>query len=166
MGTWALDKLQSLFDQRQSRRQLAFRLVVGRAGRHDVQVPRARDRKTDRIVGLKICDSEKTALFESRFKELNKPSEGEIAKSLRHPRIVETYEYGTTTKDQTYIVMEYVSGVRLAHADPAARPASGGQTRGLDPADGGGDPGGSRGRLHSSRRLPAEFHLSPRISSR
>jgi len=74
---------------------------------------KARDRKTDRIVGLKICDSEKTALFEARFKELNKPSEGEIAASMRHPRIVETYEYGVTVKDQNYIVMEYLQGVGL-----------------------------------------------------
>jgi serine/threonine-protein kinase len=74
---------------------------------------KARDRKTDRIVGLKLCDPDKTSLFESRFKELNKPSEGEIAKSLRHPRIVETFEYGTTTKGQTFIVMEFVSGAGL-----------------------------------------------------
>lgn len=68
---------------------------------------------TDRIVGLKLCDPDKTSLFESRFKELNKPSEGEIAKTLRHPRIVETFEYGTTTKGQMFIVMEYVSGCGL-----------------------------------------------------
>ena len=30
-----------------------------------------------RIVGVKLCDSDKVQFFESRFKGLNKPSEGE-----------------------------------------------------------------------------------------
>ncbi len=108
-----MDKLQSLFASKEVDVNLRFDLLSeGLAGTMS-KFHRARDRKTDRIVGLKICDPEKTALFESRFKELNKPPEGEIAKSLKHPRIVETYEYGTTTKGQTYIVMEYVSGVGL-----------------------------------------------------
>ena len=38
----------------------------------------ARDKKTDQIVGLKILDDEKTEYFESRFRGLDKPSEGEI----------------------------------------------------------------------------------------
>ncbi len=38
---------------------------------------KARDRETGRIVGLKVLDSEKTELFEQRFRALGKPSEGE-----------------------------------------------------------------------------------------
>jgi len=108
-----LDKLQALFASDKVDINLRFDLLSeGLAGTMS-KFHKARDRKTDRIVGLKICDSEKTALFEARFKELNKPSEGEIAASLRHPRIVQTYEYGVTVKDQNYIVMEYLHGVGL-----------------------------------------------------
>jgi serine/threonine-protein kinase len=108
-----LDKLQSFFTSDKADLNLRFDLMsegfLGTMSRFH----RARDRKTDRIVGLKICDPEKTAAFESRFKELNKPSEGEIAASLQHPRVVETYEYGVSTKGQSYIVMEYLTGSGL-----------------------------------------------------
>jgi serine/threonine-protein kinase len=108
MGLW--DKFHSLFTSDKADINLRFDLMsegfLGTMSRFH----RARDRQTDRIVGLKICDAEKTAVFESRFKELKKPSEGEIAKSLRHPRIVETYECGVSTKGQSYIVMEYLTG--------------------------------------------------------
>jgi serine/threonine-protein kinase len=72
-----------------------------------------RDIKENRIVGLKLLDVEKFNLFESRFKGLQKPSEGEIGMRLKHPQIVETYEYGFTTKGQPYVLMEYVDGVGL-----------------------------------------------------
>jgi serine/threonine-protein kinase len=70
----------------------------------------ARDLQSGKIVGLKILDIEKTAAFEARFRGLNKPSEGEIAVQLKHPRIVETYEYGTTTDGAPYLVMEFLEG--------------------------------------------------------
>lgn len=73
----------------------------------------ARDRETGQVVGLKILDAEKTAHFESRFKGLKKPSEGEIAKALSHPNIVQTYECGTTFDGRPYIVMELVDGPGL-----------------------------------------------------
>ncbi|MHB8866092.1 MAG: serine/threonine protein kinase [Pirellulaceae bacterium] len=73
----------------------------------------ARDRKTDKIVGLKIADREKWTAFEARFKGLQKPSEGEIASTLHHPLVVETYEYGMTNDGLQYIVMEFVKGPGL-----------------------------------------------------
>jgi serine/threonine-protein kinase len=73
----------------------------------------ARDRKTGQIVGLKILNREKTDAFEERFKGLKKPSEGEIAAQLKHPNIVETYEYGLTTDGEQYLVMEYIEGPGL-----------------------------------------------------
>ncbi|MEQ8786919.1 MAG: serine/threonine-protein kinase [Pirellulaceae bacterium] len=73
----------------------------------------ARDIKTGKIVGLKILDSEKTAAFEERFKQLNKPSEGEIAMKIKSPRVVETYEYGDTVSGQQYILMEFIEGPGL-----------------------------------------------------
>ncbi len=71
----------------------------------------AKDRENkDRVVGVKILDPEKVELFESRFKKLKKPSEGEIALKMHHPNVVETYEIGMTTKGQPVIIMEFVAG--------------------------------------------------------
>jgi serine/threonine protein kinase len=67
----------------------------------------------DRLVGVKILDIEKMELFESRFKGLHKPSEGEIALSMKHPNIVETYEVGVSLKGEPVIVMEYIAGPSL-----------------------------------------------------
>lgn len=74
---------------------------------------KARDRETDAIVGLKILDPAKTAAFEDRFKGLNKPSEGEISAQMQHPRIVRTLRYGTTTKNEPFLVMEFLDGPGL-----------------------------------------------------
>jgi serine/threonine-protein kinase len=82
----------------------------------------AKDRKTGEVVGLKVCDSEKVEAFEARFRKLGKPSEGEIASQFKHPNIVETLEYGITTKGHHFIVMEFVDGMGL-HAAIHAREA-------------------------------------------
>jgi len=73
----------------------------------------ARDRETDQIVGLKILDKSKTDALEARFKGLKKPTEGEIATSFKHPRIVETFSHGMTTNDEQFLVMEYLDGPGL-----------------------------------------------------
>jgi serine/threonine-protein kinase len=73
----------------------------------------ARDRETDQIVGLKILDKAKTDALEARFKGIKKPTEGEIATSFKHPRIVETYSHGMTTNDEQFLVMEYLDGPGL-----------------------------------------------------
>jgi serine/threonine protein kinase len=65
------------------------------------------------IVGLKLLDAEKLKTFESRFKGLRKPSEGEIGKAIEHPRVNRTLEYGTTTDGLQYIVLEYLDGPGL-----------------------------------------------------
>ncbi len=74
------------------------------------QFYKARDRETDKVVGLKVLDRKKTEAFEARFKGLDKPTEGEIAVKLRHPNVVETYEHGITTEDEQYLVMEFIDG--------------------------------------------------------
>ena len=71
------------------------------------------DKKTGEVVGLKVLDPEKTDFFEARFKGLNKPSEGEIASQFDHPLIVKTLAYGTTTRGENYLVMEYLPGPGL-----------------------------------------------------
>ncbi len=73
----------------------------------------ARDRENDDIIGLKVADPEKSKLFESRFKELKKPAEGEIAMAIEHPSVVKTLEHGTTRDREAYIVMEYIKGPGL-----------------------------------------------------
>lgn len=73
----------------------------------------ARDRRTGQVYGLKVLDDDKTAAFESRFSGLKKPPEGKVAMELRHPRLVETYEYGKTTQGQDYILMEFLEGPGL-----------------------------------------------------
>jgi len=74
---------------------------------------KARDLRTGEIVGLKILDPKKTAAFETRFKGLQKPCEGEIAVQMKHPNIVDTFEFGLTTEGEQYLVMEYLEGPNL-----------------------------------------------------
>ena len=69
--------------------------------------------KTNKKFGIKFLDKEQLATFRARFKGLKKPEEGEIAMSIKHPRIVETYEYGTTTRGIEYILMEHIPGTGL-----------------------------------------------------
>jgi serine/threonine-protein kinase len=73
----------------------------------------ARDRETNQIVGLKILDKAKTDALEARFKGLKKPTEGEIASSFDHPRIVKTFSHGITTNDEQFLVMEFLDGPGL-----------------------------------------------------
>jgi serine/threonine-protein kinase len=71
---------------------------------------KAKDLRTGRIVGLKVLDRERTAAFEDRFRGLNKPSEGELGMTLKHPLLVETLEYGTALDGAPYIALEYIDG--------------------------------------------------------
>jgi serine/threonine-protein kinase len=73
----------------------------------------AKEIGTNQLYGIKFLDKEKLAYFTSRFKGLNKPHEGEIGMRIRHERIVVTHEYGWTTNDEEYILMEYVNGPGL-----------------------------------------------------
>jgi serine/threonine-protein kinase len=73
----------------------------------------ARDRKTGDIVGLKVLDKAKTDALEARFKGLKKPTEGEIATSFNHPRIVKTFSHGITTNNEQFLVMEFLDGPGL-----------------------------------------------------
>lgn len=73
----------------------------------------AKEIGTNKLFGIKFLDAEKAAYFNARFKGLNKPHEGEIAMRIVHPQIVMTYEYGRTTTNEEYILMEYVDGPGL-----------------------------------------------------
>src|SRR5207248_2642593 len=81
--------------------------LLGRTGQGSMsKVWRARDRSLGKVVCLKLLDKQKTANFEARFKGLNKPREGEICTALRHENIVRTFEHGTTTTGEPFLVME------------------------------------------------------------
>lgn len=89
--------------------------LIGRVGQGSMsKVWKATDLHSGRLVALKVLDKEKTAKFEARFQGLHKPSEGEVAISLNHPNIVKTYEFGWSTEDEMFLVMEFVEGVGLA----------------------------------------------------
>jgi serine/threonine protein kinase len=88
--------------------------LIGRTGQGSMsKVWRARDRKTGKVVCLKVLDKAKTARFEARFPGLKRPLEGTILTVLKHPNIVTTYEHGLTTKGEQYLVMELIEGVGL-----------------------------------------------------
>ncbi len=74
---------------------------------------KARDRQNGQIVGLKILDPDKIHIVETRFKAVGKPSEAEIGIALNHPNIVKTLAHGVTTKNQHYIVLEFLEGAGL-----------------------------------------------------
>src|SRR5437762_13579336 len=84
--------------------------LIGRVGQGSMsRVWRARDTFSGKVVALKVLDKDKTKRFESRFPpELNKPGEGEIAVSLKHPHIVQTSESSLTREDEPILIMEFV----------------------------------------------------------
>lgn len=109
------DKLRGVFQGGTPRLNVNERFEVLRAAVSGTMSKfyQARERGTGKIYGLKIADPEKVNAFESRFKGLKKPSEGEIASQIRHPLVVETYEYGLTTDGVGYVLMEFVDGPGL-----------------------------------------------------
>jgi serine/threonine protein kinase len=110
--------IKSLFDKSSHKKtDIAERFeLIGRVGQGSMsKVWRARDNKTGMMVALKVLDRVRTKRFESRFEGLNKPSEGEVAVTLKHPNIVTTYEYGYTLQDEQFLVMEFVEGIGLSY---------------------------------------------------
>lgn len=105
-----LDKFKSVLPARRLDVKSRFEIVREAISATMSKFYVVRDRRTRKILGLKVLDLKKTAAFEARFKGLNKPSEGEIAVRLKHPNIVVTYEHGVTTKGSPYLVMEYLPG--------------------------------------------------------
>ncbi|HAA49298.1 MAG TPA: serine/threonine protein kinase [Planctomycetaceae bacterium] len=91
--------------------------LIGRIGQGSMsKVFRGRDPATDRMYAVKLLDMPKTRKLDERFlaKGITRPSEGEIAVQLDHPRIVKTYEHGWTVDNEIFLVMEFVEGVSLS----------------------------------------------------
>ncbi len=90
--------------------------LIGRVGQGSMsKVWRATDRMTGRMVAVKVLELAKTIRFERRFVGMNKPAEGEVAITLRHPHIVRTLEHGITVNDEQYLVMQFVEGRGLSY---------------------------------------------------
>jgi serine/threonine protein kinase len=88
--------------------------LLGRTGQGSMsKVWRARDKSLGRVVCVKLLDKQKTTKFEARFPGLSKPKEGAICTQLRHKNIVQTFEWGTTTDGEFYLVMELIDGLGL-----------------------------------------------------
>ncbi len=88
--------------------------LLGRTGQGSMsKVWRVRDQQTDKILCLKVLDKFKTARFEARFAGMKRPNEGAICMALRHPNVVQTYEYGLTKEGEIYLAMELIDGMGL-----------------------------------------------------
>jgi len=102
--------------------------LVGRTGQGSMSKAwRARDRDLGRMVFLKLLDKQKTAKFEARFPGLKRPREGVICMALRHKNIVQTFEHGSTTEGEQYLVMELIDGMGLNFLIETNSPALEGQ---------------------------------------
>ncbi|MFO0947900.1 MAG: protein kinase [Planctomycetota bacterium] len=77
------------------------------------KVWRATDTQSGKEVCLKILDKEKTESLKKRFVGLKRPDEGEVASKLIHPNIVRTLEWGWTTTNEEFLVMEFVQGLGM-----------------------------------------------------
>jgi serine/threonine protein kinase len=92
---------------------------------------RARDNELRQIVCLKILNKEKLHRFESRFKGLNRPSEGAVLMDLHHPHIVTGLEYGVGSQGEQFIIMQWIEGVGLTHLIATRSPQLDGKRIGL-----------------------------------
>ncbi len=96
--------------------QRRFALVSETARGSMSRVYRAIDNQTGRTVCLKIQLREKNQAAAARAStQQPRPPEGEIASHFIHPHVVRTFEYGTSTQGDHYLVMEYIDGVSFQY---------------------------------------------------
>jgi len=78
---------------------------------------KARDFKSGRTVALKVLDMGVINRQAERMKRAYAgklpPPEGAVSVALKHPNIVATFEHGTSTKGEQFLVMEFIEGVGL-----------------------------------------------------
>jgi serine/threonine-protein kinase len=98
--------------------QRRFSIVSETARGSMSRVYRAIDNQTGRTICLKVQKREQNQAAVARASASTRearPPEGEIAIQLVHPHIVRTYEYGTSTQGEHYLVMEYIDGVSFQY---------------------------------------------------
>jgi serine/threonine protein kinase len=119
-----LGKLRDMFKpgssspSRGSRRrvnlQRRYSIVSETSGGSMSRVYRALDTETGRTVCLKIQSRDKNEAATARASAQEaRPLEGEMAIHLAHPHVVRTFDHGTSTHGEHYVVMEYIDGVSL-----------------------------------------------------
>lgn len=102
--------------RRRENLQRRFSIVSETARGSMSRVYRAIDNQTARTVCLKVQSREKNEAAKSRASATeNRPPEGEMAIQLVHPHIVRTFEYGTSTQGEHYLVMEFIDGVSIQY---------------------------------------------------
>lgn len=116
-----LDKLKSLFGSSEPLSPLEPRRRVDLSRRFEMiektsqgsmsKVYRALEVASGKIVCIKIQIPEKNESAASRTDE--RPCEGEISSRIDSPFVAKTFEFGTTDKNEHYLVMEYVDGLDL-----------------------------------------------------
>jgi len=107
--------------QRKSRVNLTRRFTfVSQTGQGSMsKVHRAVDNQSGRVVCIKVQIPDKNAAAAARTSKDSRPSEGEISSQIVHPHVVRTYEYGESTKQEHYLVMEFIDGVSLKYVREA-----------------------------------------------
>lgn len=92
---------------------LVFETELGRGGMG--RVFRARHDALERSVAVKLLPAEHSAdtEFRARFGR-----EARVLASLDHPHIVRVFDFGTTEKDEPYLVMELAPGGSIAERLP------------------------------------------------
>jgi serine/threonine protein kinase len=92
-----------------------FTLVAETAQGSMSRVYRALDNECGRTVCLKMQIVDKNLAAAARAERENRPDEGEVAIKILHPHVVRTFEYGVSTKNEQYLVMEFIDGVSLQY---------------------------------------------------
>jgi len=73
---------------------------------------KARHSPSGRIYAIKVMKPE-TAETREKFREIWAADEGQIALKLKHPNVVETYEYGEDD-ERYFVIMEFIDGRNVA----------------------------------------------------
>ncbi|WZO96517.1 serine/threonine-protein kinase [Isosphaeraceae bacterium EP7] len=85
------------------------------------KVYRVLDNESGQTACLKIQDRDKNAAAGARTTQEERPAEGAIGAAIVHPNVVRTIEYGLTTRDEHYMLMEHIDGVSLQHVRETIR---------------------------------------------
>src|SRR5262245_967748 len=114
-----LDTFKRMFGPRGPRVDLEKRFhMIVRVGQGSMsKLWKARDLMSGRTVALKVLDMVQINRQVERMKRAYAgavpPPEGELAVKLRHTNVVHTYDHGISTKEEQFLVMEFIEGVGL-----------------------------------------------------
>lgn len=111
--SWLRKNVRNLQNKVDLNERFTFHGTIGPGSMSKVW--RVTDKVSKRRRALKVLDMGKTQQFEERFKNVEKPSEAEIALELKHPYIVQTIEVGVSHEGRQFLLMEYIDGRPLSY---------------------------------------------------